>query len=239
MKNEITAILSLYKSAVLSYSWENHYRDKKPLEQGFDRKLMADPQSSLYDIFESWCEENTLSVVLNQLARWNKRYIIQGWYANNDKKKYDSLQAIGKAFIEECKRIAAEACEPEEFTQRGGGIDHPTKVQQINVQTEPQQLENLLPNDKPTKRETLKDKMINDTDGCKLQKMHAAMKGKKGKGAALIILACIKKGWMLRPTYTQVRNEFGDIGSKTGYNRYLYETMFTDLEIDGAKKSLD
>lgn len=88
-------------------------------------------------------------------------------------------------------------------------------------------------------KETLKDKMIDDANGEKLQKMHSKMNGKKGKDATLIVLACIKNGWLTRPTYTQVKNEFGDIGSKTGYNRYLNENMFTDKEIEGAINSLD
>lgn len=52
-------------------------------------------------------------------------------------------------------------------------------------------------------KETLKDKMINDADGSKLQKVHTVMNGKKGKDAALIVLACIKKGWMSKPTFNR------------------------------------
>lgn len=97
---------------------------------------------------------------------------------------------------------------------------------------------------KPTRRrgrptETLKDKMNDDEDGSKLQKIHVLMKGKKGKDAVLVLLACVLKGWMDRPTYTQVKNEFGDIGSKTGFNRYFAESMFTVEEIKGAKNRLD
>lgn len=88
-------------------------------------------------------------------------------------------------------------------------------------------------------KETLKDKMINDADGSKLQKMHTVMNGKKGKDAALIILACIKKGWMPKPTFPQVAEEFGDIGTQQGFTKYLYERWFTKEEIEGAINSLD
>ena len=82
--------------------------------------------------------------------------------------------------------------------------------------------------------------MIDDADGEKLKKMHTILKGKKGKDFALIIWACIKRGWCNKPTYTQVKEEFGDIGSNTGYNRYLNNnTMFTPEEKDGALNSLD
>lgn len=88
-------------------------------------------------------------------------------------------------------------------------------------------------------KETFKDKLIDDVNGQKLQKIHLIMKGKKGKDFSLLILACIKKGWLNRPTHTQVTNEFGDIGSKTGYNRYLNESMYTKEELEGAINSLD
>ena len=65
------------------------------------------------------------------------------------------------------------------------------------------------------------------------------MGGRKGKDAALMILVCIKLGWMHKPTYTQVKDEFGDIGSKTGYNRYLDSNKFTDDEIEGVMNILN
>lgn len=88
-------------------------------------------------------------------------------------------------------------------------------------------------------KETLKDKMINDADGSKLQKVHTVMDGKKGKDAALIVLACIKKGWMSKPTFTQVTEEFGDIGTQQNFTKYLNENRFTIDEIEGAINSLD
>lgn len=88
-------------------------------------------------------------------------------------------------------------------------------------------------------KETLKDMMINDTNGEKLQKLHAIMKDKRGKGAALIILAAVKKGWLQKPTYPQVAGEFGDIGAQQGFTAYLHEEKFTKDEIEGIIKSLD
>lgn len=108
-----------------------------------------------------------------------------------------------------------------------------------SLNKEPQQRKSIATRGKGRPKETLKEKMINDADGGKLQKIHTKMDGKKGKDAALIILACIKKGWMLKPTYTQVKNEFGDIGSKSGYNTYLKEQRFTKEELDGAINCLD
>ena len=114
---------------------------------------------------------------------------------------------------------------PKEPQPEQGNNGQTTDAQSLNK--EPQQRKPIATRDKEKPKETLKEKIIDDADGSKLQKIHTKMVGKKGKDAALIILACIKKGWMLRPTYTQVNNEFGDIGSKSGYNKYLNEQRFT------------
>lgn len=88
-------------------------------------------------------------------------------------------------------------------------------------------------------KDTLKDKMKNDPTGERLKKIHALADGKKGKDFALIILACMLKGWIDKPTYTQVTKEFGNIGDKSGYNKYMHEIYHSKEEIEGAKNSLN
>ncbi len=66
----------------------------------------------------------------------------------------------------------------------------------------------------------LKSKMLNDSDGKNWQKLHELMDGKKRKDAVLIIFAFCKKGWMIRPSYKQVINEFGNIVCKSMYDEY-------------------
>lgn len=124
----------------------------------------------------------------------------------------------------------------EVFTKQTENAPEPTETP-----PEPQQTPTAQ---QPTRgkgrpKETFRDKMIDDADGKKLAKMHTIMRGKKGKDFSLLILACIKKGWITRPTYTQAANEFGEIGSKTGFNRYLDERTFGEKEIMGAINSLD
>lgn len=72
----------------------------------------------------------------------------------------------------------------------------------------------------------------------RLRRLHKVIDGKKGKDVSLYILIAIEKGWITKPTYTQVKNEFGDIGDKSGYNAYLNKNKFSDEEINGAKESL-
>lgn len=104
-------------------------------------------------------------------------------------------------------------------------------------QTEQQETTKLI-RGKGRPKGTLKDKMIDDANGEKLKMLHTKLDGKKGKDVSLIMLAAIKIGWLTKPTYTQVKNEFKDIGCKTGYNKYLNENMFTKEEIEGAINSL-
>ena len=119
-------------------------------------------------------------------------------------------------------------------------------LDEVQADIEKQQPEPQQEQIKPTRRkgrptEPFASKMINDSDGKKLKKIHTISQGKMGKDFALIIWACIEKGWCNKPTYTQVRKEFGNIGSSTGYNRYLSNgsRMFTQQEKDGVLKSLD
>lgn len=125
------------------------------------------------------------------------------------------------------------------------------KIQQNNDNKQPQQEQieqqqkehkSIKGKGRPPKK--LKDRMINDADGSKLQKIHKVMDGKTGRDAALIILACIKMGWMLKPTFPEVKKEFGNIGSRQGFNKYLKgkqdinEKQFTEDEMEGAMNSL-
>jgi hypothetical protein len=124
----INVVLSLYKAAVNSYRWEHHYRDNKPLEQGFNRRLMTDTTSSLYDDVCSLFIGLTLPQAHRYISMWEKQYIVQGWCADEDEASYNRLQAIGQTFINECKRIANEVCKPEgEATPRGAGYLPPDK----------------------------------------------------------------------------------------------------------------
>lgn len=62
--------------------------------------------------------------------------------------------------------------------------------------------------------------------------------GKKGKEVALIIIGCIRAGKMTKPTFRQLKNEFGEIGHESGYNRYFRDAQFefTENEIEGISK---
>lgn len=81
-------------------------------------------------------------------------------------------------------------------------------------------------------------KCLQNDDGFRLQRLHAVMKGKKGKEAALTIKVAIQIGWITKPTFKAVEDEFGDIGNRSNYNKYINEDRFTNDEIDGMKNTL-
>ncbi len=88
-------------------------------------------------------------------------------------------------------------------------------------------------------KKPFKDNLIDDAEGKKLQKLHLLIDGRKGKAVSLVILASIKKGWLIeKPTFTQVKDEFGDIGTQQGFANYLDENKFTKEELEGAINSL-
>lgn len=79
----------------------------------------------------------------------------------------------------------------------------------------------------------------NDYDGKKLEKIHSLLDGKKGKIVSLTMLACLKKGWITcLPNHTQVSEEFGYIGFKTTYYKYLKEEKYDKTDIDVAMNAL-
>lgn len=107
---------------------------------------------------------------------------------------------------------------------------------------QPEAKESKQPKQAKSKRgrpvKPLADIMLNDNTGEKLKKLHTLIDGKKGKSLALIIIACVKQGYMTKPTYQQLAGEFGDIGSRQAYTNYSDEIKFTTSEIEGAKKAV-
>lgn len=108
------------------------------------------------------------------------------------------------------------------------------------------ELKKRTPNGRPKgKARDIRSKLIGDDKerAATLTKLHCLIDGKRGRDVALTIIGCIKANKIYKPTYAQVRDEFGDIGDKSGYNKYIREGMprdgigiFTDAEINDIAK---
>lgn len=72
----------------------------------------------------------------------------------------------------------------------------------------------------------------------KLHTLHSVMNGKTGKEAALAMKVATQIGWITKPTFKAVTDEFGDIGNRSNYNKYINGDRFTKDEIEGMRNAL-
>ena len=85
--------------------------------------------------------------------------------------------------------------------------------------------------------------LAEDKDGL-LAKLHQVLDGRKGRDVYLVLNTLLYEGVLLKYTYTQAKNEFGDIGSdslKTKYSgskddKVSCVSAFDKGEIEGVKK---
>lgn len=139
------------------------------------------------------------------------------------------IQNISEVYVFNKERIAALK-----------GLKETKQVpKSINTEPQQEQEKQKQARRKGNPKRTFKDCMIEDADGRKLQRIHKLINGRKGKYVSLIILACMKKGWIIKPTYTQVKNEFGKICSQQNFSNYLHEEKYDKDEIEGVMNSLD
>lgn len=93
---------------------------------------------------------------------------------------------------------------------------------------------------KGRKKITFKDCIVKEKKEEILSCLKNVLSGEKGKYVALIIRTCIKEGLIKKPTFSCVENEFGEIGYRSGYNKYMDEKYeFTGDEEKGATKTLE
>ena len=134
------------------------------------------------------------------------------------------LGAIEKGFEERLRQFAA-------------AYDYPLSADDPEQQPEPQQEQKKTTRGKGRPKETLRDKVAgNDPEF--IDKLHTLIDGKKGKDFALYIRACVDLGKITKPTYKQVAEEFGDIGHKSGYNKYMNGQLYSYEEIKGAENQI-
>lgn len=72
-----------------------------------------------------------------------------------------------------------------------------------------------------------------------LKQLHELINGRKGKDVCLIVKASMQLGWITKPTFSQLQKEFGNIGNKSGYNKYMsLPNAFTKQELEGIQTAL-
>lgn len=61
-----------------------------------------------------------------------------------------------------------------------------------------------------------------------LKRLHSLVDGKRGKEVAMVMRAAMAAGLITRPSYGDVAAEFGEIGNRAGYNRYMNYQFYDD-----------
>jgi len=84
------------------------------------------------------------------------------------------------------------------------------------------------------------DCFVRETKQTDYDKVKALCENKQGKDLALVILVAIKEGMMSKPTFRTIEKDCGNIGSESGFNKYISSgySAYTTVEIDGMKKLL-
>lgn len=115
---------------------------------------------------------------------------------------------------------------------------------QLQVASEPQQ--------EPQKRKGAPNKSNKDIRDCiqgedkslieRLKHLTLNTDGSRKRGNAfyLYIGVCVKEGWFVhRPTYGQIKAEFGDVGCQSGYNKYMSSKDWTEAEHKSIKNAIE
>ena len=78
---------------------------------------------------------------------------------------------------------------------------------------------------------SFEDNLLVEDKGGLLASLHKLIDGRKGKFVAIVMKVCCDYGIMMaKPTYTQVKKEFGDIGVKSGYDAYMVDGKIKEDE---------
>ncbi len=137
--------------------------------------------------------------------------------------------SINETFVAEYKKLSSwlvSEPQPENSTPKPDEPDLPKEQTKIEKATRGRQ------------RKLFTDYVVGDKQK-HLEALKKAMNGKKGKEAALIIRVAINRGLITKPTFQAVTDCFGDIGSRSGYNKYMNDIYkYTSDELTGAKAQL-
>lgn len=179
-----------------------------------------------------------------ELDIWTKGYGCYGMVSDaiyKLKKKYTYMQSrnVGDS-SSACGASPECVCPADSDVTSVGGVSPNNGKEQSK---QPQQLE------QPQKKRGRSAKsfsdciLVEDKDGL-LAKLHQVLDGRKGRDVYLVLNTLLHEGVLLKYTYTQAKNEFGDIGSdslKTKYSgskddKVSCVSAFDKGEIEGVKK---
>jgi hypothetical protein len=81
--------------------------------------------------------------------------------------------------------------------------------------------------------------LLRDKDAQVINVLHNLIDGRRGKVVGLVIQCAIEAGLIQRPTYNQMKQEFGDIGAKSGFYNYINYEYFPDVDKQAVMRILE
>lgn len=117
-------------------------------------------------------------------------------------------------------------------------VDDNTSMPETHHQADFSQMESCQPTPKK-KSKSIKSLMLvqEEQKESLVNTLHSLIDGRKGKDVALVILVCVQHGLMKKPEHSLMKQTFGDIGAKSGYNLYYSKGLsaFSHEEIKGIE----
>ena len=80
--------------------------------------------------------------------------------------------------------------------------------------------------------------LVENKEEC-VARLHELIDNKVGKAVAMVIKAAIETGLIVKPTSTQVKEEFKGMGNISGYNKYMGADFSCDVDYLNIKSILE
>ncbi len=77
------------------------------------------------------------------------------------------------------------------------------------------------PKEKSSPRKTFEEYIIHPGKSKVIEVLGRLLQGKRNKEAVVIIIAAMNAGYIIKPTHASVQQQFGDIGTKSNFNRII------------------
>ncbi len=78
-----------------------------------------------------------------------------------------------------------------------------------------------VPKEKSSPRKSFEEYIIHPEKSKVIEVLARLFQGKRNKEAVVIIIAAMNAGYIIKPTHASVQQQFGDIGTKSNFNRII------------------
>ena len=204
------------------------------MENRYSRGLVHDSKNDedrkkgeaiLKDFFIGMVEGKPITKAIEILEYIKEHKWEQTKFKNGDNEERFGVWQYGENFFKWSDLVIDYLVDSlEDMAKKMGGSSLVTKEQS----KQPQQ------NKKPSFSDCI---LANNKDEY-LKGLHGLIDGNVGKFVAMVIQAAIETKGIVRPSSTQVKDEFGNIGNISGYNNYMKVDFSKELDFKNLKDVL-